>query len=81
MIIPDYFRNYECKYTITDMDTSEIIHQDIIIAPRIIHENQFLSLVRKAVQVKRHLQVMISRYEHVDDRDDSLLFNIVYQNY
>lgn len=38
MINPDYFQHYEYTYIITDVDTGKIIHKDIIVAPRLIHE-------------------------------------------
>lgn len=82
MIDPDYFEQYECTFTVTDLDggASIIVLRETIIAPRLIHERQFLNLVQQAFVAKRHLEVKISRYVYVDGRDDPLELSVAYRN-
>lgn len=81
MIDPDYFTRYECTFSVINFDTKKILLNETLTAPRIVHEQQFLNLVKQAFNSKHHLEVKISRLCYVEGRDDPLLLDFTYRNW
>ena len=80
MINPDYFNIYECTITMMDLDTGKVVFHDTINAPRIVHEKQFINIIRQVCNEKRHIQVTLSREMYVAGRNEPLVLYIAYQN-